>query len=96
MIRHIVLFKFKDEIGQKKKEELIQGLKGLKSKIQLVKELEVGVDIGGKPNSYDIALNSLFETFDDLEDYAVHPEHVKVVDLVRDICESHVKVDFEF
>ena len=96
MVRHIVLFRFKDGASIEGKERLIDSLKGLKDQIPLVMELEVGTDIGGKPNSYDIALNSVFERLDDVEKYAIHPDHVKVVEMVKELCESSVKVDFEF
>ena len=96
MIRHIVFFRFNESTSAEERAALIDALKGLKDKIDLVKELEVGEDVGGKPNSYDIALNSVFETFDDVENYAVHPDHVEVVGMVRRLCESSVKVDFEF
>ena len=96
MIRHIVLFRFNPSASAKDRAALIDALKGLKDKIELVKELEIGTDVGGKPNSYDIALNSVFETFDDVEEYAIHPDHVEVVTTVRRLCESSVKVDFEF
>lgn len=96
MIRHIVLFRFNASASPGERTALIDALKGLKDKIELVKELEVGKDVGGKPNSYDIALNSVFETFDDVEKYAVHPDHVEVVTMVKRLCESSVKADFEF
>ena len=96
MIRHIVLFRFNSSTSAKDKAALIDALKGLKDKIELVRELEVGEDVGGKHNSYDIALNSVFETFDGVEEYAVHPAHIEVVTMVRSLCESSVKVDFEF
>jgi len=96
MIRHIVLFKFKEGVDEERQTFLINALEGLKVKIPLVKELEVGRDIAGKPNSYNIALNSVFDSFDDVETYAVHPDHVEVVKLVKELCDSSVKVDFEF
>lgn len=96
MIRHIVLFKFKENTSANERAALADALKGLKNKIPLVKDLEVGSDVGGKSNSYDIALNSLFDNFSDVEEYAVHPNHVEVVKMVKELCESSVKVDFEF
>jgi len=96
MIRHIVLFKFKKDTANESREKLISALRDLKNLRPLVKELEVGVDVAGKPNSYDIALSSVFETFGDVERYAVHPDHLKVVKLVEELCESSVKVDLEF
>ncbi len=94
MIRHIVFFKFKEEANEGERAELVAALKNLKAQIPLVKALEVEPDIGGKPNSYDIALNSVFENMDDLETYAVHPDHVKVVERVKALCQSSVKVDY--
>ncbi len=96
MIRHIVLFKFREDTSDESREKLVSALRYLKNRISLIKELEVGVDLAGKPNSYHIVLNSVFETFDDIERYAVHPDHLKVVDMVGKLCESSVKVDFKF
>jgi len=96
MIRHIVFFKFKEGTSNADRESLISALEGLKNKIAEVKELKVGKDVGNKPNSYHIALDSVFETFDDVETYAIHPDHVEVVNMVKQLCESSVKVDYEF
>lgn len=96
MIRHIVLFKIKQGTSIEKIHDLVRSLKNLRESIFYVYELEVGLDIGKKSNSYDIALNSVFENSDDLEAYAVHPEHVKILKKVSELCESTVKVDFTF
>lgn len=96
MIRHIVFFKFKENTSNNERETLISSLEGLKDKIEVVRELKVGRDVGNKPNSYHIALDSVFDTFDDVETYAVHPDHVEVVKMVKEVCESSVKVDYEF
>jgi len=96
MIRHIVFFKFRGNTSNEEREALISSLEGLKDKIEVVRELMVGRDVGNKPNSYHIALDSVFETFDDVEAYAIHPGHVAVVGMVKELCESSVKVDYEF
>ncbi|MDH3974338.1 MAG: Dabb family protein [Deltaproteobacteria bacterium] len=96
MIRHIVFFKFKESTSNDEREKLISALEGLKDKIEVVRELIVGRDIGNKPNSCHIALDSTFETFDDVEAYAVHPDHMEVVKMVKEVCESSLKVDYEF
>lgn len=96
MIRHIVFFKFKDGVEKLERDGLANALEGLKEKIDYIRELEVGFDVAGKHNSYDLALNSTFDSFEDVEKYAVHPDHVKVVDMVKELCGSSVKVDFEF
>ncbi|MBI5178650.1 MAG: Dabb family protein [Nitrospinae bacterium] len=60
----------------------------------LMRECEVAHDVIHAKNSYDVVLNSVFASTDDLETYRVHPEHVKVLDLIKEVCESTVKVDY--
>jgi hypothetical protein len=94
MIRHIVLFKFKDEITQKRRNEFAKELRRLADVIPEVLALRVGVDMGGKPNSFDLALDSTFATMEDVETYAVHPDHLAVIESVNQICADTVKVDY--
>ncbi len=99
MINHIVLFKLKEFPEQEKKEvvaELKAMLEGLKSKIKEVKYMEVGANYELNSKSYDLALITHFENFDDLETYRVHPEHQKVVKRVGETTVSRAAVDFEF
>ena len=99
MIRHIVLFKLKDEISDKDKDEvlnvLMTNLTNLKNKINEIKFFEVGINIAKSPNSYDIALNSEFKTMADLEKYRVHPEHLKIVELINNYCDMRVAADYK-
>lgn len=94
MVRHIVFFNFNEDASESEKSQLIDGLKGLKSKIGLIKELEVGTDIADTPKSYDIALNTLFDSFEDVQSYISHPVHVEVVGLVKKYCSGTAKVDY--
>lgn len=95
MIRHIVFFKFKPGITEKQKNKLSADLQALKDKIPFIKRLEVGFDIGRKPNSFDLVLNTDFNTWADVENYGAHPDHVAVVEFIKQICEDHCKVDFK-
>lgn len=95
MIKHIVFFKLKASTTREKAKGLVRDLSRLKEKIPQVCFLEVAFDIGKKHNSHDIVLYSHFESLEDLEIYSVHPEHIKVVQDVKNICESSCKVDYE-
>ena len=95
MIRHIVLFKFKSQASQDERSALAAQLESLKQEIGNIRSLKVAWDVGKKPNSYDLALDSTFDTMEDVEEYAVHPSHVKVLETVKQVCESTVKVDYE-
>lgn len=98
MIRHIVLFKLKNFDSEKDKKEALNLLKinlaNLKSKIKEIQFFEVGINIAESPNSYDIGLNSEFISLEDLENYRIHPDHQKVVELIKQYTEKRVAVDY--
>ncbi len=99
MINHIVLFKLKDypkEDKAKIAEELKALLEGLKEKIDEVKYLEVGTNYELEAKSYDIALISHFESLEDLDVYRVHPEHLKVVERIKETTSERAAVDYRF
>lgn len=96
MIRHIVFFRMNDATGEEETQKLANELKALKQTTGgLMKECVVAFDVVHAENSYDLALNSLFESRDDLEKYRVHPEHVKVVEKIKKLCSSTAKIDYE-
>lgn len=99
MINHVVLFKFKafpaDE-KQAKLDQLKTALLGLKGKIAELKHIEVGNNYELDAKSYDLCLISHFDSVADLKVYAVHPEHLKVLELVKEFTELRAAVDFEF
>ncbi|SHI99569.1 Stress responsive A/B Barrel Domain [Tangfeifania diversioriginum] len=99
MINHIVLFKLKDYPANEKTkvvEELKSLLESLKGKIKEVKHLEVGTNYELKAKSYDIALISHFESLEDLDTYRVHPEHLKVVERIKETTSERAAVDYKF
>jgi hypothetical protein len=99
MIKHIVLWKLKeDETGWSKQEnafELKRRLEALKSQIPAILELEVGFPIEKGETVSDVALYSLFKDKDGLETYQKHPEHQKVVAFVKQIAVERRVVDYE-
>jgi len=99
MINHIVLFKLKDfpkEEKAKAVKELKTLLEGLKEKIDEVKYLEVGTNYELDAKSYDIALISHFSSLEDLDTYRVHPEHLKVVERIKETTSERAAVDYRF
>ncbi len=98
MIKHIVMFKFRESaLGADKKSNILKlksDLEALKGVISEIRFFEVGVDFGHLGVSYDLALYSEFESKEDLYSYQKHPEHMKVVSFVNEACESRVVVDY--
>lgn len=95
MIRHIVLFRFKEETGPEKRSEMVPRLKTLKEKIPLIVEVEIGEDFMGATYSYHVGLNILFKNKEDLQTYMDHPDHVEVVKFILEVCDAIVTVDYE-
>lgn len=94
MIKHIVMWKFKE--GEEKNMQIfLQKLNDLKYKISEVKSIETGVNINPK-NEYDAVLISEFETMEDLEKYKNNPEHLKVSALCKTIRLKRQAIDYEF
>ena len=60
MIRHIVLFKIKDEY-KSEIPQLVKNFYGMKGKIEGMTDLEAGADFLGSERSYDLALITVFE-----------------------------------
>jgi len=93
MVKHIVLFKLKDQTDRQKAIEALQSMKG---KIEGMLDLEVGEDFLASERSYDIALITTHTDRDALDFYQTHPVHHPVKKIMHAIRESSVSVDFEF
>ena len=94
MVRHIVLFKIKDEF----KDEIPQMVKnfyGMKGKIEGMVSLEAGADFLHSDRSYDVALITEFESRETLEAYQTHPVHLPVKKRMGEVRISSVACDYD-
>ena len=83
MVHHIVMWRFKEEIEDSRKPELLEAmeenLKGLVGKVPGL----LTVEFIKKPipsSTHDMALVTTLEKPEDVAVYGSHPEHVKVAD----------------
>lgn len=99
MIKHIVMWKLKEEAEGKTKAEnaleLKKRLEALKAEIVEIKEIEVGLNICDSDQAYDVVLNSVFEDEASLERYQKHPKHLAVGSFIGKIREERVVVDYQ-
>jgi hypothetical protein len=99
MIKHIVLWKLKEHSEGKPKAEnavmLKRELELMTSRIKEIRKLEVGINFNSGQDAYDLALFSEFATKQDLETYQNHPEHQRVVAILRRLRETRVVADYE-
>ena len=99
MIRHVVMWKFKENAEGKTKEEnmaiVTEKLYALLPVISELKKMEIGADISHTEMSMDLMLLTEFDSVADMKAYAVHPAHVAVSTYVRKVVESRVVLDAE-
>ncbi|MBL6972895.1 MAG: Dabb family protein [Sulfurimonas sp.] len=94
MIVHIVIFKFKNENKDENILRVRQELNDLLEKIDVLKSIELGVNFTDSDRAFDLSLYSIFETKEDLQAYAIHPEHLKVVALIKSVTSESKVVDY--
>lgn len=97
MIKHMILWKLKDELTDKTavKAGIKVGLEGLKGVVPGLMEICVRTE-GLASSNADVMLDSTFESEAALKAYAVHPAHVAVADeKVRPFTQMRLCLDFE-
>ncbi len=94
MIVHIVMFRFKDENKSSNIAEVAKRLNALVELVPSLKSMEVGVNFTDSERAFDLSLYSAFETKEDLGAYAIHPEHLKVVEFIKGVTLESKVVDY--
>lgn len=95
MIRHVVVFKLKPGVSPAERDRWLEASRRAHAKIHSVRAYNIGADLMHLPRSYDVAVVADFDTLEDVEHYAGHPEHTAVVELSRRLSEHIASVDFE-
>lgn len=100
MVRHIVMWRFKDEAEGKTKlenmEYIRQRLYALKDIIPEIKSIDVGINVNKTDAAFDMALISVFDDIPALERYEVHPKHVEVSQYVKKVRTDRAVTDYIF
>ena len=98
MVKHIVLFKLKNEVSDAVKLDAMtafkQAIEALPAKISVIRKIEVGLNIN-PAEAWHIALYSEFDSLEDVKFYATHPDHVAAGKLLAEVKESRACVDYE-
>ena len=83
MVKHIILWKLKDEYSSKEKlvikQNIKKSLEGLKGEIPGLIDVKVRID-GLTSSTADLMLDTTFEDEAALKAYAVHPKHIAAAD----------------
>lgn len=99
MIKHIVVWKLKEQAEGRSRMEnallLKRELESMTAKIKEIRSLEVGMNFNDDQDAYDLVLVTEFARKEDLEVYQNHPEHQRVVAILRRLRETRVVVDYK-
>ncbi len=98
MLKHIVMWRFKDEANGNSKVENIEKFKGmlegLVGVIDEIVSLKVGGNVIESDTASDLVLNSTFKSVEDLNAYNLHPEHQKVLAFGKEVICERRAVDY--
>lgn len=95
MVRHIVMYKLINPTNENK-QALVDKFLSMKGKIDLLVDINSGVDKVQSQRSFDVVLDCVFKSMEDLEKYRVHPVHLPVMEYVKGVVEKSHSVDYEY
>ncbi len=94
MIVNNLLLKLKDhseENVQKTKEVLL----GMKSKIEVLLEIQAETNIRPGASAYDIIFFTKFVSLADMEAYLSHPAHLQVAKYIGSVLDTQASICYE-
>lgn len=95
MIKHIVMWRIKDENKAENALKIKHDLEALTDKIDVLRFAEVGVNIQKSDSAYDAVLTTEFDNSADLDTYQNHPDHLVVKKFIGSIAVARAVVDYE-
>ena len=97
-LKHIVMWKFKEEAEGCSREEniekVISGLSALMGVVPELKHIELHPDILHSSGSYDLMLTCCVDSMDAMQAYQVHPAHVEMKSFIHKVITDRATVDF--
>lgn len=98
MVKHIVMWKFKEFAQGRTKQENLALVKSmleqLPEKIDFIRSMEVHLNENPKEGMFDAVLVSSFDSLEDVERYRVHPEHKAISSYVSLVREDRASADY--
>jgi len=95
MVVHIVMFQFKEEHKKANMIQAKQMLENLMGVVPTLKSIDVGLNFSAEERAMDLSIITTFESKEGLDAYAVHPEHLKVVEFIKRVVDYSKVVDYE-
>lgn len=97
MVKHIVMWCFKEEVSVQERAEAAAKIKeGLEALVGVVPGL-LSAHVITEPissSTHDLSLITEFDTAESLKAYATNPDHVKVATFVRSVTCNRAALDY--
>lgn len=94
MIQHILHWTYKDDVPEEERTRIEAELAALPSQVPSLRGLQWGPVVGGRNHTFSHTFVMLFDDTEGLQEYTVHPAHLRFAAHFREVCTAIV-VDFE-
>jgi len=94
MVKHIVMFDFKEDNKAENLEKAKEMLEALLNTVPTLRKMEVGINFSQEERAMDMSLYSEFDDKEGLELYANHPEHLEVVKFIKSVATASKVSDY--
>ncbi|MFN7844139.1 MAG: Dabb family protein [Pirellula sp.] len=96
MLRHVVLFKFKDTSSKEDVQKVVDAFRSLKSSIPQVADFEYGTDNSpeGLANGFTHCFFITFKSEADRDVYLPHPKHKEFVEVLKPHLDKVQVIDY--
>ena len=99
MIKHIVLFQLRQDISAETRSTVMhtfkQAIEALPHSIPCIRQIHVGFNVN-PAEKWDVCLESTFDSMEDLDTYAQHPDHKAAARDFVPYVAGRACTDFEF
>lgn len=98
MIKHIVMWNVRGDTADQKREAALfvkTRFESLVGRIPGLRRLEVGMDTSRVNYACDVVLYTEFDSQEALDNYASHPEHLRVRGELGDLRIARYQVDYQ-
>ena len=96
MVTHVVMIRFRESEEKERNLRLAkEKIDGLMGKVPSLRSMETGINFSPEDRAMDLCLIATFDDREGLEEYAVHPEHLQVIEFIKSVAEYSKVVDYE-
>ena len=96
MLRHVVIFKFKESSSKEEVQKVVDEFRALKSKIPQIASFEFGTNNSpeGLNNGFTHCFLVTFKTDKDRDAYLPHPAHKAFVEVLKPHLDKAMVIDY--